>query len=65
MYNAVVLGNGAVGAGFILAGLVVPLLLGRGRDDRLGAYVAALPWLVLGALGYVAFIWFDGVVAGL
>ena len=63
-YDAVVLGNTAVGAGFILAGLVVPLLLGRGRDDRLGAYLAALPWLALGALGYVAFTWFDGVAAG-
>ena len=50
-YNAVVLGNTAVGAGFIL-------------DDRLGAYLAALPWLALGALGYVAFTWFDGVAAG-
>ena len=65
LFNSVVLGYTTVGVAFIVAGLAVPVVLGRGRDDRLGAYVAALPWLALGALGYVVFIWFDGVAAGL
>ena len=31
------------GAGFVIVGLLVPLILGRSRDDRIGAYVAAPP----------------------
>ena len=46
----------AVGAGFVIVGLVVPLLVGRTRADRLGGYVAIAPMLLLGLLGYVAFI---------
>ena len=65
IYNAVVLGSPAIGAGFVIAGLVVPLLLGRSREDRLGAYVAAVPALGLGALGYITFTWLAGVTAGL
>lgn len=65
IYNAVVLTSPAVGAGFVLAGLIVPLVLGRSRDDRIGAYVAAVPALGLGALGYITFSWMAGVTAGL
>jgi hypothetical protein len=65
IYNAVILGHPAVGAGFVVVGLALPLLLGRSRADRLGAYVAAVPALGLGAIGYVVFIWLDGVTAGL
>ncbi len=65
IYNAVVLGAPATGAGFVIAGLCVPIVLGRSWDDRLGAYVAAIPALGLAALGYLALTLFAGVAAGL
>ena len=65
IYNAVVLGALATGAGFVIAGLCVPIVLGRSRDDRLGAYVAAIPALGLAAIGYLALTVFAGVAAGL
>ncbi len=65
IYNAVVLEHPAVGAGFVLAGLAVPLVMGRSRDDRVAAYVAAIPALALGALGYLAFAWLNGLTAGI
>jgi hypothetical protein len=40
-------------------GLLVPLLVGRTSADRWRAYVAVLPALVLGAVGYVVFLWLD------
>jgi hypothetical protein len=65
IYNATVLANPAVGAGFVIVGLLVPLALGRSRDDRLGAYAAALPCLALGGvLGYLAFAWLSGWTSG-
>jgi len=65
IYNAVVLEHPAVGAGFVVAGLLVPLVLGRSREDRLWAYVAAIPALGLGALGYLAFAWLYWLTAGI
>lgn len=62
IYNAVVLSSPGVGAGFIVAGLIAPLILGRTRDDRLFGYVATLPALGLGAAGYVVFIALYGVI---
>ena len=56
-YHLIVLQEPPVAAGFAIAGLLVPLILGRSRQDRLGAYVAAVPALVLGALGFAVFIW--------
>ena len=56
IYNAVILAAPAVGAGFVVAGLLAPLVLGRSRDDRIWGYVAILPALALGALGYVVFL---------
>ena len=56
VYVAVVLSRPAVGAGFAIAGLLVPVILGRSREDRIGAYVATVPMLGLGALGYVALL---------
>ncbi len=64
IYNAVILSAPAVGAGFTAVGLLVPLILGRSRDDRIGAYVAAIPALGLGALGYLAFAWLSGWTSG-
>ena len=55
-YHLLVLSEPGVAVGFAVAGLLVPLLLGRSREDRLGAYVAAVP-LALGAAGFFVFIW--------
>lgn len=65
VYHAVVLSAPAVGAGFILVGLLVPVVLGRSRDDRLWGYVATIPALVLGALGFVVFLGLYRVIAGI
>lgn len=59
VYVAVVLSRPAVGAGFVAAGVLVPLILGRSREDRIGAYVATLPMLGLGAIGYIALLALD------
>jgi len=64
IYNAVVLSQPAVGAGFVVAGLVAPLILGRTRDDRLFGYVATLPALALGVAGYVVFLGLYRAVSG-
>ena len=56
IYNATVLAAPDVGAGFVVAGLLAPLILGRSREDRLWAYAATLPALLLGAVGYVVFL---------
>lgn len=44
----------AIGIGFVFVGLVLPLVFGRSRDERLGGYLAMVPALGLGALGFVA-----------
>ena len=41
--------------GFAIAGLLVPLLLGRSREDR--GVVAAVPALALGRSGFAVFLW--------
>ena len=46
----------AVGTGFIVVGLIVPLVLGRSWLDRGAGYLAMVPGLALGALGYVGFL---------
>ena len=56
-YHLLVLSEPGVAVGFAVAGLLVPVVLGRSREDRLGAYVAAVPALALGAAGFVVFIW--------
>ena len=62
-YHAIVLAEPPVALGFVIAGLLVPLILGRSRDDRLGAYVAAVPATLLGALGFAGAIWFYSLIA--
>ncbi len=63
--NALTLSYPAAGAAFILAGLLMPLVLGRSRGDRLLAYGAAVPILGLGALGYLVFTLLNEVTASL
>jgi hypothetical protein len=62
-YHAIVLGEPPVAFGFLIAGLLVPLILGRSRDDRLGAYVAAVPATLLGAIGFAGAIWIYNAIA--
>ena len=62
-YHAIVLAEPPVALGFVIAGLLVPLILGRSRDDRLGAYVAAVPATLLGALGFAGAIWIYSLIA--
>jgi hypothetical protein len=45
-----------VGTAYIVVGALVPLVLGRSTRDRVGGYVAAVPALALGALGFVVFL---------
>jgi hypothetical protein len=55
IYNAVILSNPAVGAGFAIVG----------SGDRIWAYLAAIPALCLGgAIGYLAFAWLSGWTSG-
>jgi hypothetical protein len=63
IYNSVVLGSPGTGAAFVLIGLLMPVLLARSADDRIGAYVASIPALGLAGLGYVVFIWLNGLTA--
>jgi hypothetical protein len=57
-YNVLVVDHPTVGTAFIVVGLLVPLVFGRSREDRLGGYVAMVPILLLGGtFGYLAFTW--------
>jgi hypothetical protein len=46
----------AIGSGFVAAGLIVPLIFGRSMLERGRAYVAIVPALALGAVGYIGFL---------
>jgi hypothetical protein len=64
-YNVLVVDHVTVGVAFIVFGLLVPLALGRSRNDRLGAYVAMVPVLLVGGtLGYLAFTWLSTFTSG-
>jgi hypothetical protein len=56
--------DAAIGAGFVIVGLIVPLAFGRSWDERLRGYVAMLPALALGALGFVALFALSALTAG-
>jgi hypothetical protein len=64
-YLVLILPEPAVGIGFALVGLVMPLLLGRSWPDRGRGYVAMVPAMALGAAGYVALTLVNGFTAGL
>ena len=59
-----ILPEAAVGLGFIIVGLAVPLLAGRTWADRLRGYVAMVPALAFGAVGYAALGAFYSLVTG-
>lgn len=54
IYLTRILPEVAVRIGFALVGLVAPLILGRSWPDRGRGYLAVIPALALGGLGYVA-----------
>lgn len=62
-YLVALLGYLGEGVGFAIAGLLMPLLLGRSWPDRLGGYVALLPALALGAIGYAVLLGVYGLTA--
>jgi Family of unknown function (DUF6518) len=64
LYHWLTLGEPTVGAAFAVVGAAIPAILGQSRDDRLGGYVAILPALALGALGYVMFMSLYGLLTG-
>ncbi len=64
-FHAVVLSEPPVGVGFAIAGLLVPLVVGRSAQERLGAYAAAVPGTAAGALGFAVFLWLNDVIAAL
>jgi hypothetical protein len=64
VYLLAVLPDARIGVGFIIAGLVVPLLAAPSWTGRLHGYAAMVPALALGAVGYVAFLGFYRVVTG-
>ena len=53
------------GIGYIVVGVAMPVLLGRSWPDRARGYVATLPALLLGALGYVVFLALNDITAGI
>jgi len=56
-YLVGILPEPAVGAAFIIAGMLVPLVFGRSAAERGRAYLAVLPALALGVVGYIALFW--------
>jgi hypothetical protein len=64
-YEALVLGDVLAGGIFLVIGVLLPILLGRTRADRLGGLVAIAPAVLLGVVGYVVFTWLYGVTAGI
>jgi hypothetical protein len=65
VYFLSILPDPTVGAGAIVAGLIVPLVFGRTWRDRGLAYAGMLPGLALGAAGYAATMVLYGLIAGI
>jgi hypothetical protein len=64
VYLLGILSDPAVGAAFVLVGALVPLVFARSAADRGRAYVAVVPALALGAVGYLAFTALATLTAG-
>jgi hypothetical protein len=63
-YLIAILPDPAVGAGFIVVGALVPLAFARSATERGRAYVAVIPALTLGAVGYLVFTALATLTAG-
>ena len=50
--------------GFVVVGLLLPVVLGRSREDRVRGLVALVPCLALGAAGFVATFALYGLLTG-
>jgi hypothetical protein len=59
-YLALVLNMRDVAVGYLLIGLVIPLLLGRTLRGRVLAWAAMLPAVLLGGLGFLAVVMLFG-----
>ncbi len=55
LYQAMIVSWSSVGPAYLVVGALAPLVIGRTWPDRLGGYVATVPALALGALGFVVF----------
>lgn len=55
-YLTLILPDKLIGAGFAVAGLIVPIIVGRSWHERLYGWLGRIPVLVLGAFGYLAFL---------
>jgi hypothetical protein len=64
IYLLLILPDATVGLGAIVAGLILPAVLGRDRRERGWGYVAILPGLALGAVGYGVTLVAYGVLTG-
>lgn len=64
VYQVRIQPDAAIGTGFVVVGLAVPLIAGRSRDERLGGYLAMVPALGLGLLGFVALFLLASLTAG-
>jgi hypothetical protein len=64
IYLLLILPGATVGLGAIVAGLILPAVLGRDRRERGWGYVAILPGLALGAVGYGVTLVAYGVLTG-
>jgi hypothetical protein len=64
IYFLMILPDPTVGLGGIVVGLVVPAVFGRDRRERGWGYVAMLPGLALGAVGYGVTLAVYGVATG-
>ena len=64
VYFLAILPDPTVGAGAMVAGLLVPVVFGRTWRDRGLAYAGMLPGLALGAAGYAATMVVYGLITG-
>jgi hypothetical protein len=56
-YLILILPEPAVGAAFVVVGSCVPLVFARTLGERARAYIAVVPALALGVVGYIVFLW--------
>jgi len=64
VYLVRILPDPAAGAGFVVVGALIPLALGRSWIERGRAYVAVIPAVALGGVGYLAFLALANLLAG-